>query len=405
MAGELEQIEKLIEEQGRAFEEFKQANDRRLDDIAKKGKSDPLLEEKVDKINTAISTVEKSIADIEKKMNRPDFSIPGHSVTNPDQEEHKSAFIRFMKKGNIDGLDDLQAKALNVTIGSDGGYAVPVSFDSAILEMLRNMSPMRQVCRVIPVSGEGYKKLVNLGGTASGWVGEQEARTETTGPSIAVISPYFGEIYANPAASQTFLDDVFFNAESWLAGEVNKEFAEEEGAAFTTGTGIKKPKGFTTYTSATTADSTRAFGVLQHTVTSGATAMTFDNLIDLFHSLKAGYRANATFMFNSQTLGYIRKIKNATTGDYIWQPNMTAGNAATILGKPYVENEDMADMTTGEISAAFADWKRAYVIFDVMGTRVLRDPYTNKPFVHFYTTKRVGGYVEDSTAIKLLKQA
>lgn len=397
------ELKDLLEKQNKAFADFKEANDARLKALEAKGSVDPLLEEKVDKANREITEISKKMAELEKKTNRPGGT--GRGQENPEAEEHKQAFSTFLRKGRDENLRDLERKALNITTDEDGGYAVPTELDTEILQLMRNESPMRQVCSVRQIGGAEYKKLVNLGGATSGWVDEDDARPGTDTPKLTAITPFMGEIYSNPAATQQMLDDVFFNAESWLAAEVATEFAEEENLSFLTGNGTKKPKGILAYTSVTTADASRTFGQLQHKVTAGATAITGDELLDLVYLLRKKYRNGALWMMNSITLAYIRKLKSAVDGHYLWQPGLQAGQPSQLLGYGVEENEDMADIATTAVAVMFGNFKRGYLIVDRMGTRVLRDPYTNKPYVHFYTTKRVGGMLQDSLAIKLLKQA
>jgi len=258
------------------------------------------------------------------------------------------------------------------------------------------------------VSTSDYKKLVNTRGTASGWVDEDDARNATNSSSFAQVTPFMGELYAYPQATQQMLEDVFFNAEQWVVDEVSTEFSRVEGAAFVTGDGTKKPKGFLSYTTAATADSSRAFGTLQH-VASGAAgdwaaSNPQDKLLDVVYALKKAYRANARWMTSKAMLADVRKLKDAD-GNYIWRPGLEAGQPDTLLGYGIAENEDMPAKAANALSIAFGDFRRGYTVVDRIGTRILRDPYTNKPFVGFYVTKRVGGFLADSTSIKLFKFA
>lgn len=398
------ELKELLEKQNKAFADFKDANDARLKALEAKGTVDPLLEEKVDKANKEISSIANKMAELEKKMNRPGAG-GGQGHDRPEVIEHKDAFDKFLRKGREDGLRDLERKALNVTTDEDGGYAVPTELDGEILQIMRNESPMRRICTVRTIGSAEYKKLASIGGASSGWVDEDDVRTETNSPKLAVMTPFMGEIYANPAATQQMLDDVFFNAESWLADEIAVEFGEKENLAFLSGDGTKKPKGILAYTSVTTGDATRTFGQLQHKVTAGAAAITADELLDLVYLLRNKYRAGSSWMMNSTTLAYVRKLKSAVDGHYLWQPGLQAGQPSELLGYAVEENEDMASIATTNVAVMFGNFKRGYIIVDRMGTRTLRDPYTNKPYVHFYSTKRVGGMLADSLAIKLLKQA
>lgn len=398
------ELKELLEKQNKAFAQFKDANDARLKSLEDRKTVDPLLEEKVDRANAEIAAIAKQMADVEKKLAMPRGTGAG-GAGRPEVEEHKAAFAAFMRKGHEDGLRDLETKALNLTNNADGGYAVPLEMDGEILQLVRNLSPMRQLATVRQVGGSTYKKLVSLGGAAYGWVDEDDARTATNTPTLGSLTPSMGEIYANPAATQQMLDDVFFDAESWLADEVAMSFAAAEGVAFLNGDGAKKPKGILAYTSVTTGDASRTFGQLQHKVTAGATAITGDELVELVYLLKQGYRTGAAWQMNSTTMGYVRKLKAGGTSEYLWAPGLAAGQPSQLLGYPVYENNDMADIATTNVAVMFGNFKLGYMICDRMGTQVLRDPYTNKPYVHFYTTKRVGGMLMDSNAIKLLKQA
>lgn len=402
---EMNEIKTLIEEQGRAFEEFKKVNDERLEEV-KKGNSTSDFEAKLAKINEELSVIQDEKKSLESRVNKIGLGGASEGKDGDVKAEHKTAYGKWLRKGHEDGLREIEQKALNVTTDADGGYAVPEELDAVIQQTLIDITPMRQVATIQSVSTSDYKKLVSRRGAASGWVDEDDARTATNTPTLAQVTPYMGEIYANPQATQTMLDDAFFNAEAWLASEVADEFAQEEGAAFVTGNGTKKPKGFLDYTTAATADSSRAFGTLQHVITGVdgdfAASNKADKLIDVIHTLKAGHRAGSVWMMNTLTLSEVRKFKD-TTGQYLWQPSVQAGVPSTLLGYSVIEAEDMPDIATGSLSIAFGNFAAGYMIVDRIGIRSLRDPYSNKPYVGFYTTKRVGGMVVDSEAIKVLK--
>lgn len=395
MAVEKKDIEDVAEALGRKFDEFKVVNDKRIDGLeAEKGK----LSGQVDTLNEKLGELDELKTSLEQELaalKRPDGS--GTKAAS----EHKTAFMQFVRKGIDTGLGDLQAKALQIGSDADGGYAVPEELDRSIIELLKDTSPMRQVCNQITVGTPDYKRLVSLGGAGSGWVGETAARPATGTPTLGQIAAFMGEIYANPQATQTSLDDIFFNAEAWLNGEVAREFSEKEGAAFTSGDGVNKPKGFLAYDLVLEDDKTRAFGKLQKLISGTAGGFNGDKIIDLIHSLKAGYRANARFMMTNLTVAYVRKLKDSQ-GNYLWRPGLEADKPSTLLGYGIVENEDVPDVAADANAISFGDFQRGYTIVDRIGTRVLRDPYTNKPYVGFYTTKRVGGMLVDSQAIKVL---
>jgi HK97 family phage major capsid protein len=395
MPADIQDVKQVAEELGAKFEEFKQKNDKRVDSLeAEKGK----LVEQVEGLNEKLGALDELKSALEKEiagLKRPDGT--GTKAAN----EHKTAFMQFVRKGVDTGLGELQAKALQIGVEADGGYAVPEELDRAIIELLRDESPMRQVCNQITVGTPDYKRLVNLGGAGAGWVGETAPRPETGTPALAQINAFMGEIYANPQATQTSLDDMFFDAEGWLNSEVGREFSEMEGSAFLLGNGTNKPKGVLAYPLAVTGDKTRPYGTLQKLISGTAGAFNGDKLIDLVHALKAGYRSSATWMMNNLSVAYVRKLKDSD-GNYLWRPGLEVGQPSSLIGYGIPENEDMPDIAADANALMFGDFKRGYTIVDRIGTRVLRDPYTNKPYVGFYTTKRVGGMLVDSQAIKVL---
>ncbi|SDI07091.1 phage major capsid protein [Pseudomonas panipatensis] len=395
MPADIQDVKQVAEELGAKFEEFKQKNDKRVDSLeAEKGK----LVEQVEGLNEKLGALDELKSALEKEiagLKRPDGT--GTKAAN----EHKTAFMQFVRKGVDTGLGELQAKALQIGVEADGGYAVPEELDRAIIELLRDESPMRQVCNQITVGTPDYKRLVNLGGAGAGWVGETAPRPETGTPALAQINAFMGEIYANPQATQTSLDDMFFDAEGWLNSEVGREFSEMEGSAFLLGNGTNKPKGVLAYPLAVTGDKTRPYGTLQKLISGTAGAFNGDKLIDLVHALKAGYRSSATWMMNNLSVAYVRKLKDSD-GNYLWRPGLEVGQPSSLIGYGITENEDMPDIAADANALMFGDFKRGYTIVDRIGTRVLRDPYTNKPYVGFYTTKRVGGMLVDSQAIKVL---
>ena len=258
-----------------------------------------------------------------------------------------------------------------------------------------------------PRGSAGYRKLVTTGGTPSGWAAETGTRSETATPVFVEIVPPMGELYANPSASQAMLDDAAFDVEAWLAGEIAMEFAKAEGSAFVNGTGTNRPRGFLQGLTSAAGDATRSFGQLQYLPTGAAGdfgSNPQDRLIDLVQALRAPYRQGAVFVMNAATVSRIRKFKTAD-GQFLWTPSLAAGQAATLLGYPVIEAEDMPDVAANALSIAFGNFRAGYLIAERTETVILRDPYSNKPFVNFYATKRIGGCVSNSEAIKLMKFA
>jgi HK97 family phage major capsid protein len=268
------------------------------------------------------------------------------------------------------------------------------------------VSPIRSIAGRRTISANVYKKPFMTSGPVVGWVGETDARSQTTSPVLDQLSFPAMELYAMPAATQTLLEDAAVNLDEWLAAEVEQAFAVQEGAAFVTGDGVNKPKGFLSYP--TIANGSWAWGDIGYLATGSAGAFPAsdpsDVLIDLIYALKAGYRQNAVFVMNRKTQAAVRKFKDAQ-GDYLWLPPAQAGGRASLMTFPVVEAEDMPDVAANSLSVAFGDFGRGYLVVDRAGVTVLRDPFSAKPYVLFYTTKRVGGGVQDFDAIKLLKFA
>jgi len=317
--------------------------------------------------------------------------------------EHMAFVDQYLRKGMTGGIE---LKSVSGASDAAGGYAVPREIDAAIDAALVAISPIRRVANVVKVGSAGYRKLITTGGFQSGWVAETAARPETTTPTFREFVPPTGELYANPAASQAMLDDAAFDVEAWLANEVATEFARAEGAAFVAGNGTSRPKGFTTYTTTNEVDSVRAWGSLQYVASGAAGAFAASNpqdrLVDLVQALRAPYRQGAVFAMNSATLAAIRKFKTSD-GAFLWQPALAEGRADTLLGYPVIECEDMPDVAANSLSIAFGNFRAGYLIAERSETQIVRDPFTNKPYVHFYAVKRIGGGVVNSEAIKLMK--
>ncbi|EMQ2225527.1 phage major capsid protein [Citrobacter freundii] len=397
MSVDVKDVEQVAQELQAKFDAFKEKNDKRLEAVEQeKGK----LAWEVETLNGKLSELDELKSALEEELKQ--VKRPAGGPQSKAASEHKTAFIGFMRKGKDDGLRELERKALQVGVDEDGGYAVPEELDRTILNLLKDEVVMRQEATTITVGGANYKKLVNLGGTASGWVGETDARPETDASKLGQIEPFMGEIYGNPQATQTMLDDAFFNVEDWINSELAIEFAEQEEIAFTSGNGTKKPKGFLAYASTLDPDKTRAFGTLQHILSGAAAGVTADAIIKLVYTLRKVHRNGAKFMMNNNSLFAIRILKDSE-GNYLWRPGLELGQPSSLAGYGVAENEQMPDIAADAKAIAFGNFKRGYTIVDRIGTRILRDPYTKKPFVGFYTTKRTGGMLVDSQAIKLLQ--
>jgi HK97 family phage major capsid protein len=386
-----------VSEIGRRFEAFKEANDARLAAI-EANRPDSLLEEKVDRIDRALNETKTAMDRIALAAKRPAIA------SEAGESEHRAAWSAYLRRGDESQLARIEAKALSVGSASDGGYVAPPELDRIIERRLRQMSPMREIATVRTTGAMTFKKPISLTEAASGWVTETGERTQTATPSLAMMEFPTAELYANIAATQALLDDAFLNIEDWIASETEQVFAGKERAAFVSGDGTNKPKGFLAYT--TVAEASHDWDKIGYIASgaSGAFATTapVDKLYDLAYALKAPYRQNARFVMNRKTVSAIRKLKE--NDKYIWQPeSQTAG--ATILGFPVTEIEEMPDIGANTFAIAFGDFLRGYLIVDRAGVRILRDPFTAKPYVLFYVTKRVGGGVQNFDAIKLMKFA
>lgn len=361
-----------------------------FDIVARQDKSEAeiaVLRSDVDEVKTRLDKVSKAAS-------RP--ALSGASAS----PEVKGFVDGYLRRGR-----ETEIKSISGQTPSDGGYAVPREIDAMIARELTAISPIRTIAQVVQTGSGGYRKLVSTGGTASGWVSETAGRPGTDTPQFAEIAPPTGELYANPAASQAMLDGAGFDLESWLASEIAMEFARAEGAAFVSGSGSNQPEGFLSAPVSTAEDAVRAFGTLQYIGSGDDTGLGGSpetRLIDLVHTMKSGHRQGASFVMNSSTLAEVRKLKTAD-GAFLWQPGMVEGQPDRLLGYQVVEAEDMPDIAAGTFPIAFGNFRHGYLIAERSATQILRDPFTNKPFVHFYATKRVGGQVLDSAAIKLLK--
>jgi HK97 family phage major capsid protein len=393
-----------------AFEEFKASNDAKIAEV-KKGFDDVVTNEKLGKINADMDSLTKAIDAMKETVESAKLGggngLRGNAQT-AERKAYAGQFNTWFRKGGEQveaGLKDMAIKAaLTSQSDPDGGFLLPEEMDGTITRVVANLSAMRGLARVVPTSSYEYKTLVSQGGATSGWVGEEAARGATSTPTLSEISVPAGEIYANAYASQRMLDDASIDIAAWLADETAITFAEQEGAAFISGNGVNRPMGFLSYTPV--ANASYAWGKIGFVATgsSGAFATAgADNLIALHYALRPGYRSNGTFIMSDVTLGTVRTFKD-TTNQYIWAPP-TADAPASILGKPVATDENMPTIAANSFSVAFGDFRRGYLINDRMAARVLRDPYTNKPYVNFYTTKRVGGGVVNFEAIKTLKFA
>ncbi|MBG0800826.1 phage major capsid protein [Methylocystis sp. H4A] len=394
----------ILADLNRAFSAFKETNDERLTQLEGRLGADVVTEEKLARIDHALDDTKSRLDRLALEMSRP--RIGGKLVDDHSGREHKSAFNHYMRSGEASGLKALEAKALSRGSGPDGGYLVPLPTEREVLRRLAKFSPIRAISSVREISGASLRRAFSTTGPAAGWVAEADPRPQTNNQQLADMTFPAMELYAMPAATQALLDDAVVDIEQWIAEEVQAAFAEQEGAAFVSGDGVNKPKGFLSY--ATVADASWTWGNVGYVATGAAGAFAAsdpsDALVNLVYALRAGFRQNGKFVMGRRAQSLVRQFKT-TTGDYIWAPPATADAGASLMNFPVVEGEDMPDPAANSLSIAFGDFERGYVVVDRVGIRVLRDPYSAKPYVLFYTTKRVGGGVQNFEAIKLLKFA
>ena len=389
-------------------------------------RADPLDEQKMARQNAAIDAADDearraelaeykaALAELRKKAARPHGPTGGAANAKAEAIAlHRKAVESYLRTGldiyNGQHLREIEAKALTGERNMEGGYVLAPERDAGPIERYLAMTvAMRRLATVRPIGAYEFVKPLNLGGATSGWAGEREARPETGTPQLAELRFPTHEVYAKPQASQRLLDDAMVDIEAWLADEVQIAFAEKEDIAFVSGNGVTQPDGFLGNASRIVANASWSQGKIGY-VASGAsgafaTSNPMDSMIDLTTALKTQYRAGAAFMANRSTIGTIRKFKDST-GQYLWQPSQQAGQPGLLLGYTCEESDTMPDIAANAYALAFGDFKRAYLIVDRIGLRVLRNPYTSMPNIEFYTTKRVGGGLQNDEAIKLMKFA
>lgn len=434
------EMQKMLNDLNTAFAAFRASNDERLAQLEKRGTADPLVVASVERANADITAINARIDEHGKQMKEIEIAASrfapagspaaeaqdrtyaqqflsytrGRLVENVSADDlatyraYRQAFNLYLRRG--DAIQDSSIRAaLQTGQAPAGGFWVTPDTSGKMVEFIRQSSPVRQVASVTSISTDLYEGTVDFDQAASGWVGEVDTRTETGTPQTPMPwrIPVF-EQYANPKTTQKLLDDASFNVEAWLAKKVGDYMARAENTAFVTGTGVNKPKGFTTYSAGTPAATVAGWAKVQqlNSGASGAFAATnpVDKLIDVVHALKSELRGGAQWALNNLTLAEVRKLKDGE-GHYLLNADISgAGVTNRLLGYPVIEFADMADMSSASLSMAFANWAEAYQIVDhSVGIRVLRDPFTAKPYVQFYTTKRVGGGIVNFEAIKLVK--
>jgi HK97 family phage major capsid protein len=409
-------INETIDKLGRAFEEFKSANDVAILE-AKKGSVTPEQKAKLDKIDAELDKlgeIKTRLEEVELKAARPSGKEMADGETQA-QREYREAFVSWMRNPAdherqakvsqaAKGLETRAAATVTST-GSAGGFALPEQIERTIARLSRDISPIRQIATVRTVGTPDYKELFDINGAATEWVGESGTRSQTNTPDLAEVAPTFGMLSARPRASEESLDDLFFDVESWLQLSVAEAFAAAEGAAFVSGNGTNRPTGFLAGPAPlATADASRAFGTLQYLPGGQAAAMptSADVFLDMIYALRARYRNNARWVTSKAILSTLRKYKD-TTNAYLWQPSLVAGQPDSFMGYQIAEAEDMPAVGANAFPLAFGDFREGYLIADRVSLRVTRDDITVPGFVQWYIRKRLGGRLRNTEAIKLLK--
>jgi HK97 family phage major capsid protein len=429
------EVKRIIEEQGHQWEEYKKTNDDLIKAKAE-GKAVADIEAKLATITSAMDkyaedrkmiedfmvkmaspggvAVEDKDASAEVKsfnnMIRADFQSKGKAIPTPfDQDaykHYKSGFFKMVSGMKIDDLEPEERKAMSAGSDPDGGYMLPASTVGRTVAKIYEQSSMRRICSVQTISGNDIEGMVDNDEADAGWVAELGTRSDSGTPQVGKWRIEAFEMYAMPKISQRLLDDAATDVEGWLANKIADKFSRVEGDAFINGTGAGKPRGLFTYTTAATADSARTWGQFEH-VKSGAngdfTTTKADPIQDLIGAFKDQYLQNAVFLTRREVRTKIRKMKEATSDRYLWEPSLQMGQPDRLLGYPVVIDQYVPTLATDSLSLAFGDFKEAYLIVDRVGIRTLRDPYTQKPYVVFYSTKRTGGGAISFESIKFLK--
>lgn len=435
---ELLEVKSLIEKQGQAWEEFKKTNNELIAAKAE-GKAVADLEAKLATISEAMdkfSDDRKAIEDFMAKMTAPgggtqedkdlatevksfnlmmraeyqgkgkaapsDFDVQGY-------KHYKSAFFSLMRGTTLDSLSSDERKAMSAGSDPDGGYLLPRSTVGRIVSKIYEQSTMRRIANVQTISTNKISGIIDNGEADAGWVSELGTRSETTTPQVGKWEIEAHEMYAMPKESQMIIDDAMFDIEAWLANKTVDKLARVEGAAFTTGNGVGKGRGLFSYATAATGDDTRAWGTFEHikTGTNGDFNSTTkaDPLFDLIGAFKDQYLQNASWLMRREVRTKLRKLRGATSDLYLWEPSLQMGQPDRLNGYPVNVDQYVPALATDSLSLAFGDFKEAFTIVDRIGIRTLRDPYTAKPYVVFYSTKRTGSGAINFEAVKFLKFA
>jgi HK97 family phage major capsid protein len=411
------ETKKLVDEIGRGYTELQQTLTQKAEQAAA-GVVDPLVESKLKALSADLATKEAkrdaAVAELKSRIDALAFTGPAakDDGLTVEQREYRAKLNAYIRRGNEDGLRALEQRALSVGHDPDGGYTVEADKSGRIVSRIYETSPMRQEASQITISTDALEGLIDNGETAASWVGETATRGETNTPQLGQWRIVVHELFAKPRATQKLLDDSSVDIEAWLLGKIADQFGRSENTAFVTGIGVARPRGFASYSSNTSADGARAWGVFEHVASGssgsfGTDPVGVERLITLQHKLNPAYNGNAKWFMNRATLAEVRTLTDASSaGKFVFVPDFSGTTPGSILGRPIVLFEDMATYTTASsLAVAYGDMRETYQIVDRVGIRTLRDPYSAKPYVEFYSTKRVGGDVVNFNALKFMQFA
>jgi HK97 family phage major capsid protein len=406
----MDELKKALEEMKKGFEDFKAKNEEEIK-LIKEGKGHAETKEQLEKMSTNIDDVQSKMKEMQLAMNRSKTTETGGEVGNEENRaEAEKIMQKWMKRGDrAITLEDEKTlkehfgpeyKSLTAENDPEGGYLVRPEISNEIIKKIFESSPMRELSDGITISTDEWQSLYDDDEPDVGWVGETETRNDTDNAELKMISIPVHEIYAQPKATQKLLDDAAINVEQWHAGKVSRKFAREEATRFILGDGVKKPRGILSYPAGD------GFGLVEQINSGGAGTYTGDSFIDLQGALIEDFQANATWLMRRATSTGVRKLKDSQ-GRYLWSVggDLNGGPQNFLLGAPVRFAADMPAAAADALSVAYGDFREGYKVVDRIGIRILRDPYTLKGFVKFYTTKRVGGGVQQFQAIKLMKLA
>lgn len=434
-----EALKQLFEELRHDYAELRRTVEQRAAEAAR-GAVDPLLEQQIARINEAIAAKEQArdtmLSELHARVNRLELAAPagrseaaqealaqfnrelrsaaavsGRAVPEIEMagyDAYRSAFRTYLRRGR-DGLAPEEIRAMSVGSDPDGGYTVIPEISTRIMRRVFELSPVRQYATVESIGSDALEGEHEIDEAAAGWVGETGARAETGTPTLGRYRIVVHEMYAQPKSSQKLLEDSNRDIQAWLVRRTSEKFAALEGKAFVAGTGVTQPRGFTTYPTNTTGDSSRSWGTFEHVATGTSGGFGSDpngvkKLLDVIHKLNPVYLANAAWYLNRNTLATVRQLTDASTqGKFVFIPSFSATVPDTLLGYPVRVLVDMPDLAAGSLSVAFGDLAAAYTVVDRVGLSLLVDPYTDKPHVRFYMRRRVGGDVVNFDALKFLK--